>query len=300
MMQRFFPFLAAALLLFAACRSFDLPSHDHARLIVQLPPQGSLYHGVFPGSTSGREDDITRDCLREYEQLTGKGLAWVYFSHDWSRGRDFPIATATLIRNAGSIPFIRLMMRSDTRHWRAESTYTLRRIISGAFDEDLHAWFRVARKFGSPLMVEYGTEVNGQWFSWNGSWNGGGITDGYGDNNEADGPELFRDAYRHIISLSREERAENILWVFHVNCGDAPAETWNRLEAYYPGDNWIDWLGVSVYGAQKPTEAAWPLFEDLMGTVYPRLVAMAPGKPVVLCEFGATRGNPLGNQEAWA
>jgi hypothetical protein len=275
-------------------------SPDHTRLIVQPPPPGSLYHGVFPGNASGREDVITGEALRQYEELTGKSLAWVYFSNDWFRGRSFPFQAASCIRSAGSIPFIRLMLRSDSRHWRAESTFTLANILAGEFDEDLRTWFRSARQFGSPILAEYGTEANGEWFSWNGVWNGGQRQDEYGDQGEADGPERFRDAYRHIITLSRKEGAGNILWVFHVNNGDAPAETWNRLEHYYPGDAWIDWIGVSVYGAQKPMEKAWPQFRDLMNLVYPRLRALAPAKPVVVCEFGATQGNPLGNQESWA
>jgi len=259
-----------------------------------------LYHAAFPGNGSGREDDITLESLRNYESLAGKPLAWVYFSHDWFRGRDFPYSTARMVRDAGSIPFIRLMLRSDARHWHAESTYTLTRILDGVFDADLRLWFQSARQFRSPLIVEYGTEVNGEWFSWNGQWNGGGSTDAYGDSREPDGPERFRDAYRHMIALSREEGATNILWVFHVNSGDAPDQAWNRLERYYPGPEWIDWIGVSVYGAQKPQDPAWPRFRDIMGPVYARLTAMAPSTPVVVCEFGATQGNSRGSQASWA
>jgi hypothetical protein len=272
----------------------------HPPSIIQPPPPGSLYHGGFPGNASGREDDVTLERLREYEHLTGKSLAWVYFSHDWFRGRAFPFATARMIREAGSVPFIRLMLRSDSRHWRAESTYTLQRILGGMFDEDLRGWFRSARQFGSPLIVEYGTEVNGDWFPWNGVQNGGGQLDDYGSDGEADGPERFREAYRHIIRLSREEGSRNITWVFHVNSGDAPVGEWNRLEKYYPGSDWIDWVGVSAYGAQKPEDTAWPAFRDVMDPVYARLTAMAPNTPVVVCEFGATLGSPRGNQETWA
>jgi hypothetical protein len=88
--------------------------------------------------------------------------------------------------------------------------------------------------------------------------------------------------------------------VFHVNSGDAPVGIWNRLEQFYPGSDWIDWIGVSAYGAQKPEDKAWPRFRDLMDPVYARLTAMAPETPVVVCEFGATQGSPLGSQEAWA
>ena len=98
----------------------------------------------------------------------------------------------------------------------------------------------------------------------------------------------------------REEGAYNIIWVFHVNTYDVPNKSWNRLEQYYPGDEWIDWIGVSVYGAQTPMEQEWSRFRNLMDAVYPRLVALSPSKPIALLEFGVTAGNPLGNQAAWA
>ena len=41
-------------------------------------------------------------------------------------------------------------------------------------------------------------------------------TNGYGDPYFPDGPERFRDAYRHIIDLFRKEDVKNITWCFHV------------------------------------------------------------------------------------
>ena len=148
---------------------------------VRVPPAGYLYHAVYPGGVGAEEDAITPDDPRSYEQLAGKSVVWVYFSHDWFRSRSFPLQTATWIRQAGSLPYIRLMLRSSEQQNQAEPTFTLTRIVNGDLDTDLPAWARAARDFGSPLIAEYGTEVNGEWFSWNGTWNGGGTLDGYGD-----------------------------------------------------------------------------------------------------------------------
>lgn len=267
---------------------------------IPLPPAGYLYHSVYPGGKTGEESDVTQDDLRTYEDIVRKNAVWVYFSHNWYQGHEFPLATAAWIREAGSIPYIRLMLRSDSEQNHAEPLYTFDKILNGDFDADLQAWASAARDFGTPLIAEYGVEVNGEWFSWNGMWYGAGKLDGYGDPTIADGPEQFRDVYRHIIQISRDEKADNITWVFHVNNQDIPDEDWNRLEQYYPGDEWIDWLGVSAYGAQTPMETEWPEFRDLMDAVYPRLEALSPDKPIVLLEFGAAANNPLGDQAAWA
>ena len=270
------------------------------RGIVAVPPRGHLYHGVFPGGATGEEDDITPADVKSYEQLAGRSAAWTYFSHNWCKGRGFPLETATWIRQRGSVPFIRLMLRSSFEQNRPERTFSLKRILEGALDEDLRAWARGARDFGTPLFVEFGTEANGKWFSWNGWWNGKDQRKSYGDPTLPDGPERFRDAYRRVIRTMRQEGAANIIWVFHANCGDYPRADWNRLENYYPGDDYIDCLGVSLYGAQTPQEQEWTEFRPTMDEVYPRLAALGPTKPVLVLEFGACRNNPRGDQAEWA
>ena len=267
---------------------------------IPLPPVGYLYHGVYPGGITGEESDLTLNDLHSYEEAAGKRVVWVYFSHNWYEGRAFPIPTATWIREAGSIPYVRLMLRSSWEQNMAEPVFSLQAILNGEFDADLRNWCAAARDFGTPLLAEYGTEVNGEWFSWNGVWNGAGETAGYGDPSEPDGTERFRDAYRRIIQICRDEGAENITWVFHINASDWPEEDWNAFENYYPGDEWIDWIGISNYGAQTPQDDYWEEFLIEMDAVYPRVDALTPDKPIFIAEFGVTNNNPLGDQAEWA
>ncbi len=267
---------------------------------IPLPPASYLYHGVYPGGITGGESDITLNTLRSYEEAAGKNAVWVYFSDNWYEGREFPLKTVTWIRKAGSIPYIRLMLRSSCEGEVTEPLFNLQNIIDGQFDNDLHSWFAAARDFGTPLIVEYGTEVNGEWFPWNGFWNGAGQTNGYGDPNEPDGPERFRDAYRHIIQICRDEDAMNITWVFHINTYDCPQEDWNAFENYYPGDDYIDWIGISNYGAQTPQDDHCDEFRANMDIVYPRVDALTTDKPIFIAEFGVTKNNPYCDQAEWA
>ncbi|MFZ4483378.1 MAG: glycoside hydrolase family 26 protein [Chthoniobacterales bacterium] len=273
------------------------------------PPEGRLYHGVFPGGATGpeygEEDDLSLGEIQAYEKIVGQKVAWVYFSNNWYRSRAFPRQTATLIRETGAVPFVRLMLRPSPEQANPaamkKNPSTLQAIVDGRFDDDLKAWGRAARDFGSPLIVEFGTEVNGQWFCWNGRWNGAGRTDGYGDPRKPDGPERFVAAFRHMVKIMRHEGADNISWVFHVNADDDPSAKWNRFENYYPGDDVVDWVGVSAYGAQTPKDKYEPQsLRDMLDAAYPRILAMAPQKPVMLLEFGCTRGHPKVRPEAWA
>jgi len=267
---------------------------------IPLPPAGKFYHGIYPGGITGAESDLTLNDLQSYEETVGKTAVWVYFSQNWYEGLDFPFETAEWIRGAGSIPYIRMMPWSEWLQNVAEPLYNQQNILDGQFNDSLRGWCASARDFGTPLLVEYGTEVNGEWFPWNGKWNGGGETNGYGNPDYPDGPERFRDAYRHFINICREEGVENITWVFHVDVGGVPYDSWNDMENYYPGDEWIDWIGFSDYGAQTPQTDHWDGFSDMLDLAYEQVEVFAPNKPIVINEFGVPNYNPFGDQADWA
>ncbi len=262
------------------------------------PPAGRLYHGVFPGGTSGMEDDITLAQVESYEQTVGKRVAWVYFSHNWYQGTRFPAKSAAWIRQAGAVPYIRLMLREEDE--AAANRFSIEHILAGDLDADFRRWARGAKEFGTPLIVEFGTECNGDWFPWNGVHHGGGTLDGFGDPTKPDGPERFVAAYRRIVTLMRREGANNIVWVFHPNAGDWPEDAWNRFENYYPGDGFVDWIGVSAYGPQEPMDSDWETFRAQLDPWYARASTLAPGKPIFIAEFGCTAGNAGIGADAWA
>jgi hypothetical protein len=258
------------------------------RLKLVPPSAGRIYHGAYPDFRD-TEDFVTTRRVRRFERLAGKQVAWAYFSNNWGKKIRFPSGAVRRIAAAGSVPFIRLMARNGWRATGPDPRYTLQRIISGAFDEELIAWGRAAAKWGRPMLVEFGTEVNGSWFPWNGTWNGGARTTGFGDPAKADGPERFRVAYRHVRDTIEAGGARNLTWFFHVDDNSLPARRWNSISAYYPGDRYVDWVGVSVYGPLTAEEPWAPGFAEAMRRVYPRLTSLS-GKPIALLEFGARQG----------
>lgn len=266
---------------------------------IQSPPKGFLYHGVFPGGRTGEEDDITPLDLAVYEDAVGKHAAWVYFSNNWYQSRAFPLNTAEWIRARGSIPYIRLMLRPDLKYAGGNTIYSLQNIIDGIFDNDLRQWCAQARQFHTPIIVEYGTEVNSDSFVWSGIYNGGGETGNYGDPLFPDGPERFRDAYRHIIQICRDEGAENITWVFHMDNTSHPDKEWNHPENYYPGDEWINWIGISIYGVSKPNSSYFEIFSRRFDAVYSQVEKFSSDKPIIVAEFGTAKNNLLLDQVEW-
>ncbi len=269
---------------------------------IAIPPKGKFYHGVYPGGKSGSESDITIYDVKQYQYYAGKKVAWVYFSNNWFESRKFPTYKCNWIIKLGAVPFIRLMLRSSLEENRKEKLYTLDAIINGKFDNDLILWGKSAKRVKAPLIVEYGTECNGNWFPWNGQHNGADTLDKFGDKNKADGPERFVYAFRHIVKIIRSTGANNITWVFHINADDCPSNDWNKFENYYPGDDFVDWTGISVYGALTPMDDKDDIksFREKTDSAYRRLIKLAPHKPIAILEFGCCANNKFVKPDIWA
>ncbi len=244
-----------------------------------------IYHSAFP-DFGGTEDIISRERILSFEALAKKNIIWAYFSNNWYRDIQFPKTEVDIIKNSGKIPFIRLMPRTNFDEGGPDPNYTMQNIIDGNFDVDLIQWAKDAAATGIPLLAEFGTEMNGNWFPWNGQYNGGEATTGYGDPVLPDGPERFRDAYRHIIDIFRQNGANNITWFFHVDAYGEPDADWNEIQNYYPGDEYIDWLGVSIYGPQE-REEDYQEFDEILNDVYPKLSTLSD-KPIAILEFAVT------------
>jgi hypothetical protein len=183
---RMLPLLVLALALVPAaargCPAGELPA---------LAVPNGIYHGAFANFSAGarNEDYVTAQRVRRFAQLAGKRLAWGYFSQQFFRGLAFPRAAATTIWRQGAVPVIRLMPWSQQLENSPEPTFTLARIAAGDFDAPLQAWGRDAAASRIPLVVEFGPEVNGDWFPWNGLYNGG----------PGAGPAIFRAAFQRVV-----------------------------------------------------------------------------------------------------
>jgi hypothetical protein len=263
---------------------------------IAVPPEGRLYHGFYWGGVGTdehdpTEHDVTATDVANYEQAVGAKVTWVYFSNNWFESRAFPVATCNWIRGLDKVPYVRLMLRSDVDQKRPEKIFTLSKIVAGEFDQDLRAWAREARSFGSPILIEWGTEPNGDWFSWNGRWNGG----------PSEGPKRYVETWRHIVDVMRSEDATNLQWVWHVNWLDQPERKWNAFENYFPGANYCDWMALSAYGPLTPSASDGT--ENLrfkLRNAYPRLTNLSPGKPIILAEFGSALHNHRVDAAHWA
>ena len=288
-----------ALFVLVACGGGSTSISEIKSIKLLPPPKGKIYFGAFP-DFGGSEDDVSMERIKDFESIADKKIAWAYFSQNWFKGMAYPKKAIHTIHKSGVVPFVRLMPRSDEVQGRAEEYFSMQNIIDGKFDENLTQWAKDAKQDNIPMFVDFAVEMNGDWFQWSGMFTGGAKTDGYGDPTYPDGPERYRDAYRHIIDIFKREGVKHITWFFHADHGTYPNENWNKAKNYYPGDDYIDWVGFSLYGAQEITEEWEGLgFSEQLEAHYKDIKSISKTKPIILLEFGVTDGHPDGNKSAW-
>lgn len=246
------------------------------------PSKRGIYYGSFP-DFGGEEDTVSQERISDYEKYTGKEIVWAYFSNNWDEGIKFPKEQVEIIDQAGKIPFIRMMPWSKVEQDKRENRYRLDRIKDGQFDHQLIDWAKQAKDFNRPLLVDFAVEMNGEWFPWNGSWFG----------SDLQAAHLYRNAYRHIIKLFDDQKVRNITWFFHFNSQSWPKEDWNRAENYYPGDEYIDWLAVSAYGAQSKDDDEGLYLSDILDKNWSTAEAVSRNKPIALLEFGVIEDSKI-------
>jgi beta-mannanase len=261
------------------------PTVQNQGSLTLLMPQNSAYTGAYVDFGEG-EAQVTYDALVNFEDLTGKHLAVVAFGNFWG-DQAFPDKTARIVSAYGAVP---LMYWSPWDKPYDESKgpdrFSLTHILAGKWDSYIDAWADGARAYGKPLLVTWGLEMNGTWFPWSGYYYGGGKIIGHKNGHPLyAGPETFKQAYRYVVDRVRARKAFNILWGFHVNNYSAPQKEWNSMARYYPGKEYVDWLGLSVYGQLSRSEG-WADFSDMMHTPYQEIGQLDPDRPIFLAEWG--------------
>ncbi len=250
---------------------------------LKIPAQGA-YAGAYVdwGDT---EDSVSMERILAFEKLAGKQQAIIAFSSYWGTGK-FPTAQAEIVRTYGAAPLIYWSPWGPPYEQnKAQPDYALDRILEGKFDSYIRDWAHQARDTHTVLLVAWGLEMNGDWFPWGGAGQGGGETKKFGDPKKPDGPEKFVAAYRYVVDHVRQAGARNIEWIFHAQNYSWPVKDWNRMANYYPGDDYVDWLGMSVYGKQY-ARGDWLKFDTVMRKPCAELAALNKTKPIILAEWG--------------
>jgi hypothetical protein len=243
-----------------------------------------------------KEDEVSLEKIEAFEQLVGKHQAIIASSSFWGEGT-FPTANVRLIARHGALPLVFWSpWDRPYKEGRGPDKYSLTSIVAGANDDYIDQWADAAKEFGQPMIVSFANEMNGSWFPWSGVLYGGSQPAQGGG---FQGPETFKAAWRHVVDRVRARGATNVKWVLHLMDFSTPNEDWNMAAQYYPGPDYVDWLGFSLYGAQFPSDDHFPDFFSCFDWPYTELTRVDPNKPIMVCEWGVGEFPDKGDKGEW-
>ncbi len=226
-----------------------------ARLAKYEPPAG-CYLGAFidfDGSLHEGYRDVNGSVHHEpepFEAIVGKPHAMYFFYLGY--GRPLPMDWVGRLAAAGKFVHIAL-----------EPNGGLSKVHDDAYLHELADDMALTR---AKIFLRFASEMNGDWTNYHKD------------------PKEYRRKFRLVYRVMHQ-RAPNVALVW------CPYTSPRRnMEAYYPGDDATDWVGVNMYSVTyhnnkltMPAEQEHPC--DLLGPIYARY---SRSKPFMICEFAAT------------
>jgi Glycosyl hydrolase family 26 len=212
--------------------------------------------------------------LDRFESDAGKRITMVNTGQSWA---SFDPATMDAAIGAGAIPLVTMPLGPGI---------SLKEVAEGKQDAAIRDWARAARAFEYPFLFRPWWEMNGGWYSWGQS-------------------PYFVAAWRHFHDLVVAEGATNVTWAWVVNTiWQEGGEPKGDPTPYYPGDAYVDWVGVDAYNwGRNPLQPdRWVSAEESIQPTLDVLERVAPGKPVCICESASTEigaGGPQENKALW-
>ena len=232
--------MAAAVLLASAGCLTPLTSRPP---LTPVPAPASSLVGVYepgvPGSWSG---------IAEFTGATGVAPGIVVYYSPWNN----PFAASFAQTAWGHSAYVLVQLEP--------AGVTLASVAAGGSDAYLRSYAEAVVAFGHPVILSFGHEMNGTWYSW-----------GYGRTSAA----TFVAAWRHVVQVFRAAGAANVTWLWAVNSVNGAS---SALRQWWPGAAWVDWTGVDGYYFRSTDT-----FDSVFGQTIAAIRAIS-GAPLLIAE----------------
>lgn len=146
-------------------------------------------------------------------------------------------------------------------------------ITDGSKDAYLKEQALAVKKYGGPVFIRLDWEMNASWYP---DWNLPGVT-----------TAQFIAGWRHVYELFQSEGAGNAAFVWCPTLWNGPGGL--SPDAWYPGDAYVDWLGIDAYPQSAVTNFIMTGPAGLDDTVK---FATQHDKPLMVAEWAPALPQP--------
>jgi mannan endo-1,4-beta-mannosidase len=151
--------------------------------------------------------------------------------------------------------------------WEPYDT-TAAAIAAGQSDGYITKFADAVRALNLPVAISFGHEMNGNWYPWG---------------TDQTTASAFVAAWRHIHDLFIQAGASNVIWVWNPNVINPVPQV--QLEPYWPGDAYVDWVGITGYFPASGPET----FATLYGPTLAEIRQFTT-KPIIIAETSVETG----------
>jgi len=155
-------------------------------------------------------------------------------------------------------------------------------LLFGKWDKYIRDFANKLKGINKPVFLRFAHEMNGNWYPWSG---------------KRIGRDKYIAIYRYVKDIFDKVNATNVKWVFSINWEDMPNTKENYFMQYYPGDEYVDYVGIDGYnwGNTKPW-SKWMSFKEIFQNRY-NAIADNLKKPIIISEFSSTSSG--GDKSGW-
>jgi hypothetical protein len=216
---------------------------------VPLPTKTGSYLGLYPEGVPS-----SYAGTRSFTADTGVRPDTVVYYSGWLE--PFQASFASTASRSGAVPLVQIN----------PGGVSIAAIAYGQYDVYLRQYAAAVHRYGHPVILSFGHEMNGYWYSWAGTHTA---------------PATFVSAWRHIVDVFRAAGTRNVTWLWTINtvqsqAGVSPPQPW------WPGDSYVTWVGIDGYYYSSVTK-----FSTLFGPTIASVRTWTQ-KPILVAETSAT------------
>jgi len=196
-----------------------------------------------------KQDPVVAGDIALFERLVGRKHS--SYMRYLGYGEPFPTDWVAKVHSHGALPHIAWEPNNGLDEVRD--------------DVYLRRWAQAAAEAEKPILLRFASEMNGTWMPYSGN------------------PDEYIRKWRLVYTTIKSE-APNVIMVW------CPFATPRRtIPLYYPGDEYVDWVGVNIYAVlYHDGDVNQPSQRDPVDDLRYIYNLYGARKPIAICEYGVT------------